>query len=61
MTYYRLYFLDAQARHIKAFEEFEAESEVEAIARADSQGGRGPCELWSGRRKLHRVEGAALE
>lgn len=60
MTYYRLYFLDAQARHIKGFEEFEAASDAEAIARVDTHPTCGPCELWSGRRKLHRVERAAL-
>ncbi|MBV9881842.1 MAG: hypothetical protein JO276_02415 [Sphingomonadaceae bacterium] len=58
MSYYRLYFLDAQAKHIKGFDEFEAASDAEAIARADSQGARAPCELWCGRKRLHRVESA---
>ncbi len=56
MTYYRLYFMDPRSGHICRFEEFETAAEDEAIERAEQACRASPVELWSGRRKVHRVE-----
>jgi hypothetical protein len=59
MATYRLYFLDPHARHIEAFEEYEAGGDAEAIERADTRRDRAPLELWSGCKKVHRIDGFA--
>ncbi len=56
MTYYRLYFMDPNSGHIFRFEEFEAAEEDEAIGRAERACEAEPVELWSGRRKVRRLE-----
>lgn len=56
MTYYRLYYLDPQSGHIFRFEEFDVAEEAEAIGRAERACETQPVELWSGRRKVRRVE-----
>lgn len=56
MTYYRLYFMDPESDRIHRFEEFQAVEETEAIARAEWACQAVPVELWSGRRKVRRLE-----
>jgi len=51
---YRLYFLDAQGRHIKAFQQFEAEDDESAMAAAERFRGEGPMELWCSARRVEK-------
>ena len=66
MTYYRLYFMDAQSGHIDHFRELNAGDDSAAIAMAEDARTLSPMELWSGRKKIRRWEaipagGAAFE
>ena len=56
MARYRLYFMHARSGHIERFEEFDAADDTSAIERAQGQGGAAPLELWSGARKVYRLE-----
>jgi hypothetical protein len=53
VAYYRLYFLDGSNR-IEQFREFEAITDLVAIAQADEWRDRGAMELWSEKRKVRR-------
>ena len=59
MATYRLYLLNPRTNRIEGFEEYEADGDVEAIERADRSRDRAPLELWSGCKKIHRIEGLA--
>jgi hypothetical protein len=56
MTYYRLYFLDGFSGHIDHFREFEARTDADAAAQAESWREAQAMELWSGQRKVMRWE-----
>lgn len=55
MAYYRLYFLNGSNR-IEHFREFEAITDLVAMAQADEWRTLGAMELWSGQRKVRRWE-----
>ena len=57
MAYYRLYHLHGPRNDVEGFEEFEAEEDMEAIARDVGFRRLNPMELWSAHRKVHRWEG----
>jgi hypothetical protein len=59
MAYYRLYFLDGFG-HIKHFREFEARSDVIAVAQAEKWSAQSAMELWSERRKVRSWESPAV-
>ena len=59
MATYRLYLLNPRTNRIQGFEEYEADGDVEAIERADRSRDRAPLELWSGCKKIHRIEAVA--
>jgi hypothetical protein len=59
MATYRLYFLNPRSSHIEGFEEYEAGGDPAAIERAETCRDRAPLELWSGCKKIHRIEGLA--
>lgn len=56
MAYYRLYFLNDRTGHIDRFEEFDVDDDEAAVARAHRQLGTSPLELWSGGRKVSRLD-----
>lgn len=56
MAYYRLYFLDPASGHIDRFEEFDAADDGAAVAVASQSIGEAPLELWSGARKVQRLD-----
>lgn len=60
MSYYRLYFMNSFSGHIERFEEFDATSDDEAIARAGTRLGLLVLELWCARRKVARLEALDL-
>jgi hypothetical protein len=59
MLYYRLYFFDRFSGHIDHFREFEADSDLAAIALAESWGTGNPMELWNRNRQLKRWDAIA--
>ena len=54
MAHYRLYQLHGPKNEVEGFEEFEANDDDEAIARAECFRRLNPMELWSGHRKVWR-------
>ena len=52
MAYYRLYFMDGLGGHVTSFVELDADSETDAIARAETRRGKVAMELWCGRKKV---------
>lgn len=52
MGYYRLYFLDGDHRRITGFDEFEAATDVGALAAAEQRRGPAAMELWCEGRKV---------
>jgi len=56
MACYRLYFMDRHSGHIERFEEFEAAGDGAAIQLSEGRGHDGALELWSGGRKVFRLE-----
>lgn len=59
MTYYRLYIFDGSG-HIARFHEFEAASDVAALASARERRSTTAMELWSGNRKVRRWDPLAF-
>jgi hypothetical protein len=59
MAYYRLYFMDRRTGHIDRFEEFDAAGDAAAIERAERHSAAAPIELWSGAKKIFRLEATA--
>ena len=55
---YRLYFMDPRTGHIIRFVEQEAADDQSALALAREQEGAHPLELWTGHRKVGRIEAA---
>lgn len=53
MPAYRLYFMDSLTGHILYSQDFGAEDDVHAIAKASELQGRTPMELWCESRKVH--------
>lgn len=56
MAYYRLYFLDGDDRRITGFDEFEAATDVGALAAAEARRGPAAMELWCEGRKVRYWE-----
>lgn len=56
MLYYRLYFMCAKTGRIMRFAEYEAPADDAAMALAREHEGALALELWSGRRKVMRLE-----
>lgn len=56
LSYYRLYFLDPDSGRIDRFEEFNADDDATAVARAEQWLDEVPLELWSGARKVVRLD-----
>ena len=54
MQSYRLYFLDAQGRHIKTFQQFDAEDDGSALEAAERFRSDGPMELWCSTRRVEK-------
>jgi len=52
MAYYRLYFMDGLGGHVTSFVELDADSEADAIARAEAHRSTVAMELWCGRKKV---------
>lgn len=59
MLYYRLYFMNRYSGHIDRCAEFEAPDDGAALDLASEHIGESPLELWSGRRKVRRIEALA--
>lgn len=55
---YRLYFMDPRSGHIIRFAEYQAPDDQAAIGLAQEQEGANPLEIWSGHRKVGRIEAA---
>ena len=53
MPAYRLYFMDGLSGHIIHSQDFGAEDDLHAIAKAGELQGRTPMELWCESRKVH--------
>jgi len=60
MGYYRLYFLDGYDRRITDFDEFEAATDLCAIAAAESRRRMAAMELWCEDRKVRHWEPLGL-
>ena len=60
MTYYRLYFMNGFSGHIERFEEFDADDDEGAVALAEAKQGFLSLELWSGHRKVARIDSMDL-
>lgn len=56
MTHYRLYTLDGRTDGINAAEDFEAEDDAGANREAARRQKLAGLEMWSGRRKVARLE-----
>ena len=59
MNYYRLYFMHPMSGHIERFAEYEAPDDAAALDLAVEHAGEHPLELWSGHRKVKRIEALA--
>ena len=59
MAYYRLYFMNRRTGHIERFEEFDAAGDAAAIERAERHSAAAPIELWSGTKKIFRLDPAS--
>lgn len=59
MSYYRLYFMNPRDGHILRFAEFSAPDDAAAFVLAREHEGENPLELWSGARKVSRIEAYA--
>lgn len=59
--HYRLYFMDPRTGHIIRFDEYEAPDDQAALTQAREQEGANPLEVWSGHRKVGRIEAADPE
>ncbi|MDQ4087901.1 MAG: hypothetical protein M3177_07835 [Pseudomonadota bacterium] len=56
MAYYRLYFMNPRTGRIQRFEEFDAPSDAQAIDRCQRHRAAAPFELWSGAKKIYRLD-----
>ena len=56
VQHYRLYFMDRFSGHILRFADFEAPDDDAAAALAGEYVAENPLELWSGHRKVRRLE-----
>jgi len=54
MAYYRLYFMDGLSGHVTSFIEIEANTDSDAVGRAETHRGHVAMELWCGRKKVKR-------
>ena len=59
MPYFRLYHI--KDGHFISFEDFEADGDLQAVARARELNGQGGSELWSGKRRVITLEGKVRE
>jgi hypothetical protein len=59
MAFYRIYQLRGPKNEVESFDEFEADNDESALARAEEHRGLNAMELWSGHRKVQRWEAIA--